>query len=192
MISSWAERAMMMKMIYVLVMLCATFALVACGGDEEPAPAPTSAPTAVPTATSVPPTPTAAPSLPAVVPVEVPEPGSETEIVLAVYTKWIEAVRAEDWQSVTDLCPPENRAVATAEKIGFAFNQFQPTYTRVTFPFPGYNVRNVTVSLYGEDTARTGGDIYNYNEFAMGNISDLWSKKDGAWYSENYVCTSIQ
>ena len=113
----------MMKMIYVLVMLCATSALVACGGDDKPAPAPTSAPTAVPTATSEPPTTTTAPSLPAVVPAEVPEPGSETEKVLAVYTKWIEAVRAEDWQGVADLCPPESGAL-TAERIGFTFNRF--------------------------------------------------------------------
>ena len=150
--------------------------------DVVPAPSPT----------TVPPTPTAAPSLPAVVPAEVPEPGSETEKVLAVFTKWIEAIRAEDWQGVADLCPPENRAVATAEKIGFGFNQFRADYTRVTFPFAGYNVRNATVRLYGEDTARADGDIYNYNEFATGNISDLWIKKDGTWYSESYVCTHIQ
>ena len=52
----------------------------------------------------------------------------------------------------------------------------------------GYNMKNVSVKFYGEDTASMAADIYNYDDLIRESVNDLWTKVDGVWYSDGVYC----
>ena len=181
-ISNWVEEGMMMKMIYVLVMLCATFALVACGGDDEPALVPTSAPTTVPTEV-------------AVIPATEPAPGSDQEALLLLLERSVEAERAGDWQAIRDMCNPELREKITVDQVRQLTENPPGSYSGRTAapPYDPENTsfRNVEVKLYGEDTAVLAFDMWQHDTEVSKAHSVTYTKTDGKWYRDGSPCVFL-
>ena len=179
----------------VLITALAAIAVVACGGDEPAAPPATVAPTLAPEPTAtVEPTATAEPVAQIiddpVVPAVEPEAGSREAIVLAAFEGQTSAINDQDWDAWITFCDPTLPFPPTVDEITFLYNEYGVRFD----PLPvepelaGYNMKNVSVKFYSEDTASTAADIYNYDELIRAGVSDLWIKVDGAWYSDGVYC----
>ena len=168
--------------VLLAVGMLALFALAACGSDDEDAPAASAPPTQTPA-----PTATLAPSPPAaaVVPATAPAPGSDEAQILAVLEKQARAINARDWAFFLALCTPNKEHLSEAQlKSCFeswgVFGPYVPD-----FSYEGYNARNVKFRWYGEDTATTMTDVFDYDSFVAGDISRTWERVGGVWYSND-------
>lgn len=155
----------------------------ACGGDAAPEAAPTA--TSVATATAAPvATPTedvVAEIAPApVVPAVEPEAGSDEATILDGLDQVARAMRTEDWVSYLEVCNP-TRSIFTLAQIEFLADNIFNTSGNMA----GTNYRDVTVQIYGEDTAKTESNLYEYDTVIFENYSHSWSKVDGNWYSNS-------
>ena len=179
----------------VLITALAAIAVVACGGDEPAAPPATVAPTLAPEPTAtVEPTATAEPVAQIiddpVVPAVEPEAGSREAMVLAAFKGQTSAINHQDWDAWVTFCDPTLPFPPTVDEITFLYSEYSVRYV----PLPsepdlaGYNMKNVTVKFYGEDTASTAGDIYNYDELLQVDVHDLWIKIDETWYADSFYC----
>ncbi len=195
MVGTITTRQARVRNIFAAVAALAIAIAVACGSDDPaPAAAPTVPPTAVPAPTSTR-VPTATPE-PVLEPVEVPvvpaaepEAGSNEAMILAAFERQVTAVNNEDWEAILEVCNP-TIDLPTVEQVRFMYETYGVRYD----PLPkvvensGLNWRNATVKIYSEDTASTGGDIFNYDEFVVSGATDLWTKVDGQWYWDGIVC----
>jgi hypothetical protein len=175
----------------LMIVLIAALALSACGGSDaaaaEPAPAATQKPTPVPTETPVP----ALPEV-AVTPIEVPEPGSDEEIILAVFKQQVRAMNTRDYESFTATCPPgewENNQ-ATWDKLAFWWDQGADLGKLLPdFTYQSFNARGVEFKTYPKDVVATKFNVYNYDTLLVEGYSWWWEKIDGEWCSTSRTCT---
>lgn len=117
---------------------------------------------------------------PVVVPAVEPVPGSEEAAILDVLDSVGRAMRTQDWNLYLEACNP-TRAMFKLPQITFLgeerFNQ--------SGLIAGTSYRDVTVRLYGEDTAITESNLYEYDNLLFENYSHSWTKLDGNWYSNS-------
>ena len=167
----------------------AAVATVACGSDEPAAPLATVAPTAAPDPTATP-EPVVQIVADPIVPAVEPEPGSREAMVFAAFEGQTSSINHQDWDAWVTFCDPTLPFPQKANQIEFLYNEYSVRYV----PLPsepdlaGYNMKNVTVKFYGEDTASTAGDIYNYDELLQVDVHDLWIKIDDGWYADSFYC----
>ena len=189
MVGTIREYSAQHPVLIVFIAALALIAAVACGSDEPAAPLATVAPTAAPdpTATTEPVVQVVADPI---VPAVEPEPGSREAMVFAAFEGQTSAINHQDWDAWITFCDPTLPFPPTVDEITFLYNEYDVRFD----PLPvepelaGYNMKNVSVKFYSEDTASTAGDIYNYDELIRAGVSDLWIKVDGAWYSDGVYC----
>ena len=178
-----------LRSVTILITALAAIAVVACGSNEPAAPLATVAPTA-----ALEPTATAEPVVQIiddpVVPAVEPEADSREAMVLAAFEGQTSAINDQDWDTWTTFCDPTLPFPPTVDEITLLYNEYGVRFD----PLPvepelaGYNMKNVSVKFYSEDTASTTADIYNYDKLLRVGASDLWIKIDGAWYSDGVYC----
>ncbi|MCH8910815.1 MAG: hypothetical protein IH867_08750, partial [Chloroflexi bacterium] len=156
--------------------------VVATGGDQSPPPAAADSTTTLESVAQIIDDP--------IVPAVEPEAGSREAMVLAVFEGQTSAINHQDWDAWITFCDPTLPFPPTVSEITFLYNEYGVRF--VPLPedpeFGGYNMKNVSVKFYSEDTASTTADIYNYDKLLRVGASDLWIKIDGAWYSDGVYC----
>ncbi len=108
------------------------------------------------------------------------EEGSEEAIILDRLDQVIRALRSEDWDTYLEICNPGRDKFKLEQIVFLADTIFNPNGGML-----GTNHRNVTVKVYGEDTAITESDYYEFEEHLFEDYSYSWSKVDGIWYSNS-------
>lgn len=158
--------------------------VVATGGDQSPPPAAADSTTTLESVAQIIDDP--------IVPAVEPEAGSREAMVLAVFEGQTSAINHQDWDAWITFCDPTLPFPPTVDEITFLYNEYGVRFDPLPIEpeLAGYNMKNVSVKFYGEDTASTAADIYNYDELIRAGASDLWIKVDGAWYSDGVYCKS--
>lgn len=128
----------------------------------------------------------------AVVPIEIPEPGSIEEKVLQALEKQVSAINTRDWASYQEGCQP-NRLVRSIKEIKFTFEEFggEFGFEIPSFSIDGYNARNVELTIYSGENARTTFDIYDYDQWVSTGVSRTWVNVEGEWYNDGLTCRGI-
>ncbi len=117
---------------------------------------------------------------PVVVPLTEPEPGSDEEAIIETMERFVQAVITSNVDAYLAECNP-TRTVFTVPQAEFFF---EDVFSQFGDP-AGWNYRDVTVRLYGEDTAISETTIYHFDEVYGEDYSISWSKVDGIWYSNS-------
>ena len=197
-------------MVLMAVTTFALFAMAACGGDDNDAPAASDPPTQAPVATAtteptVIPAPTAKtvfePPESPMTPATIPEPGSDEAQIMAVIEKQVIAVNTADYESFLETCSPST-SHPTIRELKFIYEENwgapgPPTFIR--FSPQGYNVRNVEVKMLRAPFAQATFHIYDYEQHmglvaegdfkSPGIVTQTYEKVDGQWYSETIPCS---
>ena len=111
-------------------------------------------------------------------------------MVFAAFEGQTSAINRQDWDAWITFCDPTLPFPPTVDEITFLYNEYGVRFD----PLPrepelaAYNIKNVSVKFYGEDTASTAGDIYSYDELVREGATDLWIKVDDSWYSDGVYC----
>lgn len=126
-----------------------------------------------------------------VIPLEVPEPGSVEEKLLAALDRHVTAINHQDWTEFQAQCSTGNsRKVVSLEKLRYSFEDYGGIF-RLDIPdfsIYGYNARAVDFRIYGEANARTTFDLYDYDKWLASGVSRTWEKVDGVWMSDSLEC----
>ncbi len=125
----------------------------------------------------------------AVVPAEVPEPGSDEEMILAQLEKQVRAMNTLNPELFLETCTPDTpnpkpeQILHAWTELGGWFYQYE------AFTNEGFNARNVEFRTYKDDTASSKFNVYNYDELVVEGFSFWWAPIDGDWYSTSATCT---
>lgn len=125
-----------------------------------------------------------------IVPAVEPEVDSREAMVLGVFEDQMSAINHQDWDAWVTFCDPTLPFPPKVDQIAFLMTEYGVRYA--TLPsepdLAGYNMKNVTVKFYGEDTASTAGDVYNYDDMLQTDVHDLWIRVDENWYADSFYC----
>lgn len=86
-----------------------------------------------------------------------------------------------------------NRLVRSIKEIKFTFEEFggEFGFEIPSFSIDGYNARNVDLTIYSSETARTTFDIYDYDQWVATGVSRTWVNVEGKWYNDGLTCRGI-
>jgi hypothetical protein len=178
----------------IALVLIAALMLSACGGSDEsasgnsaetatPAPTPTPEPTPEPTVIPIPEV--------AVTTLEVPEPGSDNEKILAVFETQVRAMNTRDYESFTRTCPPgnwENKQSTWNKLAGFWDGGGILGAALPGFTYDSFNARSIAFKSYDDGTVQTLFAVYSYDTLLTEEWGWWWKEINGEWYSTSVVC----